>query len=608
MKSMFKNFVNAYKVILALKKEYPVKKNSSFIIKQTLSFSIILITVFIAVGYIFQLLDSFNYTFLALHISVVAIYIIWLISKNKHEQYHMEQTYNILPVLIVEGSQLLAQILLFNVLIYAVYLTHVGSMIIFSLLIFLSLIVSGIRLIVSIQDHNAKAMRNVLKNSLVLFLTQLAIITILGVKSVPLNYTLSLLMTLTLYFLLQLGKNFQYRVLYYTSSIIMSALMTASLTQYYMIESFNLFTFELYESQTITIDYITEQDGVIVDFNPHNVFTNEDYILYRKSIVIEGQVRDVILLVYDWAGNLIKKVDYPDYFYMTLKSNQGFYIQRNFCTNCDLDELRDVDEPDKRYNHVYKLNENLEFEFFFEVEGEQTLEYIYETEDGAIIFYDGLIGHYDQVTKSLEWQHFTEIENFHFQTKTHYFFVEDGVAYSSFAHYISTNVLSILPFWFNRIVAYYDGYVISYEGDIQERQYVLINLETKAIKPLNGLLGRVHWHFIFIDSYLVYVSYLEPLYAYHLDDMREVVGERDGFYIVQDMSFSVRSHLIDNQIIIQTNDYDQGVRIIMRSHDIEYEWVIPVIVVVLMTFIYCKQKVKTFGNVDETSLFKDYRA
>jgi hypothetical protein len=595
MKSMLKNFVDAYKVVLSIKESNPIQKKDRYKINSIIALSIILSAIFLVVGYLLQTLESLNYAFLSFNTIILATYIIYLISKNKYEQSLNKQTYNIFPVLIIEGSRFAAYWLLYNVFIYYVYLSYVGSIIIYLLVIIASILVNALLLLVSYKE-DVKMMRNTLFKSIVLFLLHFSMVLFLNVKSIPLSYGISLAVTAILFFSFQASKKYKVKTMFFACSIMITTLFAFGLTKVFSIHNaFDLFSFDLYSSNIIKIDYKLPWDSKIERFNPWNVHMDENYIYYVEYITSQGYVIQSFLNVYDKSGNSIVRLDYPTKSAYVIRSNLGFYIQFRTIEEEEIEQCETC-ENEKVYWHIYRLSKDLEFELFIKAETDQPFNLIYDTDEKIIIFQDDNIGQYHKNTNALEWNHITVLEGFHFQTKKYYYFVEDGVAYSSIPRArIDENISRTLPFWTNQILAYDDGYAISHRGDISNGDYVLIEMGTQKITPLPNLDYRITNQFKIVDGYLICNRYLGPLTAYHLKEGYHMIGEFDRFYTTFDMSYRVRSFLLNDQIVIEMIDFTQGIRKTMRTSSNDISWVAPIIVS-LFTFFVCKRKTRSWSK------------
>ena len=203
MKYMNLNFVNQYKAIFDLKKNHEMIHKQIYPKKQILMVISICITVSVLVGWLFNLLSNFNYVFLMINAICVLSYVIYLISLNKTIQYDEKITYPLGPVVIVEVCQYFVPMLIWQTLIYVLYLNFTGMLFILLLFSILSLVA----IIITDQVHkdDEHYMIRVFYRSISFAAIQIGFIFLNPVRGLVPNFIMSLCAVLFYNYLIHLG-------------------------------------------------------------------------------------------------------------------------------------------------------------------------------------------------------------------------------------------------------------------------------------------------------------------------------------------------------------------------------------------------------------------
>ncbi|MFH5882634.1 hypothetical protein [Liberiplasma polymorphum] len=595
---MFEDFVNRYKVILDIKKAHPLKMRFSYVKNQLIILVCSFLFIGIGIGYFTNLLESFNYVFLLVNSLFGLMYILYSVSTHKHYQYHTKRNYDIKDVLIVEGSRFFSYFLLYNVFIYSVFLSFVGSIIIFILLIILSITANIIYFLVSIYV-SPKMMRETIYYSLILFIGHMAIIYLLPIKGIALNYTISYGIVIIFYLYKNFTnsaltiKPFEYSKLAIITIIIAGGYIVAVMSD----NEFDLFSYDFQFNEPIVLAYDYHFNQGITYFNPWNLTVEEDKIYLVEREISNGMVLEEFLNIYDINGNLLSKLEVPEAGGYRLESTRGFYYQILRYPSCPVTFECTPLDGELPNNYVYRLNENLEFEMILELTGNYVSHHSYfiENDDVSYLLVENEIGFFDETTKTIEWYLTNELDDFSFYSTNKFIFIEENIVYNNISHLLTSNVHFFgVPFWPNNIYAYNEGYAISYQEELASGNYVLLHLDTEEIYRLPNV-KHLPYQFVVIDDYLIYYTNLSHISVYNLTTHSIKNVRFDGMFswITTSSAVTINQDRINNEITINMIDFDAGIKKIINP----IEWpVLLGIPTALVIFSTIKLHTKKFAS------------
>ncbi|TVP95525.1 MAG: hypothetical protein EA374_03715 [Acholeplasmatales bacterium] len=496
---MLNDFVKRYKVSLTMRQAHPLTMRLSFLLR-TLGMVSLWLGVGLLVGALSGTLSSFNYLFLWMQVTFTVTLLVMIHRKATGMAKAADAPTVVRDVLFVEGSYGLARWYLSTVLVYALFFPVVGHVLVLILLLVLSLLTSGVWLAMSWKEDR-RLMRETVVLAGVLTLIHLALLVLMPIRSLTLNYlvsaTVMAIMVLTLENAHQPLYGETVKMRRYVRFALPALLVIVALFGLSgRVRLMTWFATELNVAERIVLEHHSVN-------NPHIrrseslIYPDGERILMIEYEVIESTARRSFVQVYDRSGNHIKMVEFPELGPTVVLSNTGLYIQVNRHPECFLLEPCDVEDISLRAHHLYRLDESHNFELIVVEALIGPISYVVEEGDTIRLFTGDHIGVYDRVTQSLNWQSLDALAPFRYQDAVRYFWLEaNGKVHTNMMPPSSqVNQPRALPFFTGSVLGYHDGYVVGYKGDPNDLDIWLLDLyeETALAVPNLPFVPFVFW-------------------------------------------------------------------------------------------------------------------
>lgn len=558
------NFVNQYKAIFDLKKNEEMIYKQLYPKKQILIFISICITVSILVGWLFNLLSNFNYVFLMINTIGVSSYVIYLISLNKTIQYEAKLAYPIWPVVLVEGSQYFVPILIWQVLIYALYLDFTGLLFI---LLFFS-ILSLVAIIITDQVHkdDEHYMIKIFYRSISFASIQIGFIFLNPIRGLVPNFIMSLCAVLFYNHLIHLG----YKKIYFkkTTKFVLNYVFVLGffLAIFLLFDKQyrNIFSYAIKSNEHTIIELHSEETPFLTHtYSPHRFFREGDfYFISEYTTDMRDYVIHSYMNVYDMEGNHINRIEMPHPNTLVVPSNKDIYVSVNTTKDYLVNGLP-FDSEDERFSYLYRLTDQYTFEKLMQLPAETIFDYVYEDSNGFYLFHEDQVGYYNEPTNLFEWKDMTKLGDVFVDLDNYFYMVEQNNVYTNMFR-DKGHPLNRLPFWDQAIYTYRDGYAVSYQGDVWGQDIVLIDvdhqrvIETRFLMYLDSDIAMINDHQFLIFSskdqlidlrkdqaYLIFES---PIKDYSLTEGHLLISRESPTTIkIVDLNKGYRIHQMVNE-------------------------------------------------------------
>jgi len=475
------NFVNQYKAIFDLKKNHELIHKQIYPKKQMLIIIAICITVSVIVGWLFNLLSNFNYVFLMINAISVLSYVIYIISLNKTIQYEEKITYPIWPVVIVEVSQYFVPVLIWQTLIYALYLDFTGMLLI---LLFFS-ILSLLAVIITDQLHkdDEHYMIKVFYRSISFTSIQVGFIFLNPIRGLVPNFIMSLCAVLFYNYLIHLGykKIYFKKTLKFVFNYIFLMGFVLSMFLVFDKEYRNIFSYAIKGNEQTIIDLRNEETPYLTTtYSPYRFEQKGDfYYISEYAQDIHGNVINYYMSVYDMEGNNVKRIEMPHQNAFVIPSNKGIYVTV-ITTEDNLVNGLPFDPEDEIFSYLFRLTDQYTFEKLLQLSSGASFDFVYDNSNGFYLFHDDQVGYYNELTDLLEWKDMTTLGDVFVDLDNYFYIVEQNNVYTNMFRNIG-HPMNRLPFWNQNIYSYNDGYALSYQGDEWGQDIVLIDVENQKV-------------------------------------------------------------------------------------------------------------------------------
>jgi hypothetical protein len=528
----------------------------------------ICITVSVLVGWLFNLLSNFNYVFLMINAIGIASYVIYLISLNKNIQYEEKITYPLWPVVIVEVCQYFVPMLIWQTLIYVLYLNFTGMLFILLLFSILSLVA----IIITDQVHkdDEHYMIRVFYRSISFAAIQIGFIFLNPVRGLVPNFIMSMCAVLFYNYLIHLGYKkiyfkktlkFVYNYMFFLGFIIAMFLVLDKNYQY-------IFSYAIKGNEHTVIDLQNEETPYQTTvYSPYRFVQKGDfYYISEYASDIFGNVIHHYVSVYDMEGNNVDRIEMPHPSAYITPSNTGIYVSVNTTEDNLLNGLT-VDSEDERFSYLFRITDLYTFDKLIQLPSETVFDFVYEDSNGFYLFHDDQVGYYNELTNLLEWKDMTTLGDVFIDLDNYFYIVEQNSVYTNMFRNVG-HPLNRLPFWNQTIYSYNDGYALSYQGDEWGRDIVLLDVDQEKVIDTD-LFHYLSTNFAVINDY----QFLDFSSRNLLIDLR-----KDQSYLIFESPikdyYLQEGHLLisrESPTIIKIVDLDKGYTIHQMVNEIDFD-------------------------------------
>jgi hypothetical protein len=562
------NFVNQYKAIFDLKKNHEMIHKQIYPKKQILMVISICITVSVLVGWLFNLLSNFNYVFLMINAIGIASYVIYLISLNKNIQYEEKITYPLWPVIIVEVSQFFVPMLIWQTLIYVLYLNFTGMLFI---LLFFS-ILSLVAIIITDQVHkdDEHYMIRVFYRSISFASIQVGLIFLNPIRGLVPNFIMSLCAVMIYNYLIHLG----YKKIYFKKTLKFVFYYVFFwgfiLTMFLVFDKDyrNIFSYAIKGNEQTIIDLQNEETPFLATtYSPYRfVYEENFYYISEYAQDMFGNVIHHYVSIYDIEGNNVDRIEMPHPSALVIPSNKGIYVSVS-TTEDNLVNGLPVDSEDEKFSYLFQLTDQYTFEKMIQLSSDTIFDFVYEDSSGFYLFHEDRVAYYNELTDLLEWKDMTTLGDVFVDLDNYFYIVEQNNIFTNMFRNIG-HPMNRLPFWNQIIYVYRDGYALSYQGNEWGRDIVLIDVEHHKVIETD-LFQYLSTKFAVINDY----QFLDFSSRNLLIDLR-----KDQSYLIFESPikdyYLQEGHLLisrESPTIIKIVDLDKGYTIHQMVNEIDFD-------------------------------------
>jgi hypothetical protein len=481
MKNMKLNFVDQYKAIFDLEKNHCLYDANPYKMRQIIEFIIIFIFAATLIGWIFNLLSNFNYIFIMINAICIIAYTMYSISSTIPLHENEQMPYSLLSIVLVDVSCTLSSIVIWQVLIYVLYLEFTGSLVILVLFMIVSLVLVSVTFVASLEDEFF--MIRSFFRGISFTAIQIVIILLNPINDLISNFLLSLLVVIGYIVMIQLKNKKLIIKKVFLGLFHFLLIFGLYLLPFIIInkEYDHFFKYDISSDDNTLIDLNRVETPYLRDTHSYwNVYKRDDKYLIQEHRIstTSGMVIETFVNIYDKQGNHMQRIKAPFPYFQVVDSQDDFYISIN-TTEVSLASGSHIDDSGELMSFLYRLTDQFTFEKILQIPSEEHFNLVYEKDQGFYLFHDSNVAYYNTITDQLEWKDMTKLEDV-FIDEDYYYIVENNQAYTNMFRAIN-HPLNYLPFWNQKIYAYHDGYALSFSGEYYNHNIVLIDVESQRV-------------------------------------------------------------------------------------------------------------------------------
>ena len=318
-----KTFVQKYKDILELKNTLVYETNKKDMIKNISLLSIIILTIFIIIGIIFNTYENLNYMFYALSMVVIGSFVIYRLSEEAKFKTKYRVDYNILVAIYYDTITLCSVIVISNTTFFYLFINRYFTFVEFVILFIISIALSINRYI--IEDKNNIYIKNsggsVLYTSTWIVLLYIALFYILNIKSPIYTYIVSSGIIVFVYMTKLKLQNSSSKKTKEVSSLVHYLFAVGIVVFYMYFKMISFFNVEFIGTEPNIIDVIKVEQGTEIQ----SIHTTDEYIYVQQYDKMS---------VYNYDFNLI-----------TILEGERFYIYNDVLHSFNEVELDVYEAP-----------------------------------------------------------------------------------------------------------------------------------------------------------------------------------------------------------------------------------------------------------------------
>ena len=316
-------FVQKYKDILELKNTLVYETNKKDMIKNISLLSIIILTIFIIIGIIFNTYENLNYMFYALSMVVIGSFVIYRLSEEAKFKTKYRVDYNILVAIYYDTITLCSVIVISNTTFFYLFINRYFTFVEFVILFIISIALSINRYI--IEDKNNIYIKNsggsVLYTSTWIVLLYIALFYILNIKSPIYTYIVSSGIIVFVYMTKLKLQNSSSKKTKEVSSLVHYLFAVGIVVFYMYFKMISFFNVEFIGTEPNIIDVIKVEQGTEIQ----SIHTTDEYIYVQQYDKMS---------VYNYDFNLI-----------TILEGERFYIYNDVLHSFNEVELDVYEAP-----------------------------------------------------------------------------------------------------------------------------------------------------------------------------------------------------------------------------------------------------------------------
>lgn len=585
------NFVDQYKTIFDLTKKHHELIKQTYPKRQIYGFVAIFIATSIGIGWLFDLLDNFNYIFITTNLIGVLSYMVYLMSYHKYLKFQTLLDHSILPILLVETSQLFSPLFIWQFVIYVLYFRFSGLW----LILFAYTIMSLIAIAITERAHkyDDHYMTSVLSMGISLSVIQILFIFINPIKELMPNYMISCGVAMMYFILMKKDFNnvkIKKTIKYVSTYFIIAGLL---LSPFIITDGIfkDTFSYQLHSDRERMVHLSTLEDPFVMrSFSHLNVHQVDDLtIVIENTFDVHGNIFKKYVNIYDTAGNRIHQIEAPHPYAAAVQSNQGFYMTVN-TTESNLLHGAAFNPDEETFSYLFRITELFTMEQVFHIASSEKFDYIYEDESGFYVFHESQIGYYHEETDQFEWQDMMSLEDVFEDNDNYFYYAHNNQVYTNMYGKIN-HPRNYVHFWENEILAYHQGYAISYTGDYADMNFVFTDIENQNVTPIDSL-KRVPENMMMINDHQFVVFDSESrMIDVKKDKSYSVMINEESFYLQQEHSLikiEVGDSLSVNDLTMIDLKDDYSITQVVNEVNIPYGYFLVLAVAYIVVILFAK--------------------